>query len=1002
MPLSCPACSRANPEGARYCNGCGIALAASGAHTGGAGLRAVTVVLADIVDSTLLAHRLAPPLLAEVYQAFRQLSRQLAGEHGCRRVRFIGDAARITFGPPDCGPEGPAAALSCALALAKALPRISTAASGPIALRIGVAHGTVVLSDELEETSSTAESVVGTPPALAARLAAEAPANAVLCDSATRRLAGPRFEFDDMGQLSLKGFDEPQRSWQVRGIAAPGGMPVARAKPLVGRDAERQVLLDAWQQARAGGTVAAVVVGEPGLGKTVLVDDVAAAAVAAGARRLDLECTFGSAHSPLFPVMAMIDRLAADGHVPATLAGPTQGASPEYMRQERFSRMLADLCALAAQGPLVIVAEDIHWADPSTVEFLLQLRAATSSHAVLQLLTTRPEGAALMKADLSVRLAPLGPDAARLMVQDLAQAFGAELSEATLDWLLQRAEGVPLYLQELSRSAFETRAASPRLLPSTLQHAIQARLDRRPALSAVVQTASVIGRDFTLELLAEMLPGRDDLPVTLAELIDDGLFDPAPGGEGALRFKHALIHEAVYATLLPAARDALHVAAAAILMTRAETMTDTPAEGVAQHLLASGRALDSAQWFHRAAMATHDSAAYAEALGHAANGLQALDRLPGPSPMARRVRRRLLVAQGMSLCATQGYSAPDVERAYRLARELGPTGDAAEDYPIDRGIATYHLVKGDVQEAHRLATQALVGARASARPEYLIDGLCVHGYTCVYTARLAQARASLLECLAVYRAEGGHRLRYPVPQDAGAAAWALLPTVEWLLGLPEAAEASIAGVLEHVARRPDRQFDAALVHAWIAGTRLTQRREREALAHAETALNISLLHGFREWGAASTLVAQIATAILAPSPQAVAALQQTLVQASASGSTLNAPYYLWGLARALQSLGANEAALGVVAQALQQASATSERRMDSELMLLKHELAPGSPADLRPAYELALQQEAATTALRVALRARGDTARLRQLDEGSLGSDQIGRLARELGEGWPA
>jgi tetratricopeptide (TPR) repeat protein len=373
--------------------------------------------------------------------------------------------------------------------------------------------------------------------------------------------------------------------------------------------------------------------------------------------------------------------------------------------------------------------------------------------------------------------------------------------------------------------------------------------------------------------------------------------------------------------------------------------------------------------------------AYVEAEGHCIAALELVDELKEPDDR-RMLQFRLLIQLGVVLTGEHGYSAAVVEDVYRRAHAVcGDSVEAEMLYPIMRGQATVNLVRGNLATAYDLSVECLQLARRSKRVEYVIDAMSMLCYTTLYYRPLEECRGWIERCLDLYRAEHGDRLTYPIPQDAGTAAMALLPTVAWLLGDSDGAEAAVRVGLEHV-ERLNRDFDKAFLHAWIAGARYTQRRFAEALQHASIAVEISQQHGYREWYATGALVALMSQAALNPDPQAVAQAAAACTAFEREGVGLNASFYLWGLARGYANAGDAESARQMLAAALERAETSGETRMNAELLILQAELELDDAIAVRlldSALALAGEQGAVPTALRAAaaatVRLRGDAAR---------------------------
>jgi len=486
-----------------------------------------------------------------------------------------------------------------------------------------------------------------------------------------------------------------------------------------------------------------------------------------------------------------------------------------------------------------------------------------------------------------------------------------------------------------------------------------------------VQSASVLGREFSIGLLEKMMPGfrTSDVIDALKLLGSEGLFTkPDSSVRDRARFKHVMICEAVYNTLLGSDRQRLHSDVADILGADYKGTPDAAPDVVAEHLRKARRFAEAIRLRLTASGDTAARGAYVETEGHCVAALGLIDEVKDPVER-KMLQFRLLIQLGVALTGEHGYSAAVVEDAYRRAHAVcGHSAEAEMLYPIMRGLATVNLVRGNLATAYDLSIQGLNLAEQSKRPEFRIDAMSVLCYTTLYYGRLEDCRSWIERCLNLYRAEKGERLTYPVPQDAGTAALALLPTVAWLLGDSQAAEDAIRDGLAHV-ERLGRDFDKALMHAWIAGTRYTQRRYAEAAQHAVIAVGISQQHGYREWYGTGALLALLAQAAMTASPEAVAQATAACMAFAREGVGLNASYYLWGLARGHAQAHDAQSARFMLAEAFKRAEESQETRMKSELLALQAELEPDDANAirlLRNALALADEQGAVATALRVA------------------------------------
>lgn len=969
-------------------------------------LQTVTVLFCDIVGSTRLAVELDIEELDSLIGAFHASANAIAKQHCGARFKPLGDGARIVFGHPDSHEDSARLAVECAIALLQEIPHLGGSASGPLSLRVGIAHGEAVLASANGNGLRPPEDINGLVVHRAERLVKSCAPNEIAVDEVMRDLVGGRFVLRGVAPRPLQGLPGQTPTWIVERPMDPSEQHVnirrpARGKHLVvGRQVQIDVLHREWMAARSGTARFIVLRGEPGIGKSLLARDTALRATAEGARRVDLEFTARTSRIPLFPFPSMIAQLSgvpanhgdrglahdvlpwietilpgsqADDvlrYICGTMRALDGPSSSDLLRRRALDLLLAVLAVVSKSTPTIVVVDDLQWADATSLELLDQLQGLPVGHRLLVIGTTRPTLPPEVGAPQSHMILDVGAldrVSCHQLLDTLLSETGHQLPDSVCRAIVERAEGVPLFLEELVKSALAAPRTDAGSLPESLRHALEARLFRWPAYIRTVHAAAVVGRECPLPILSSLTgQSRQDLSSAVAVLAAEGIFDDV-NDTHSLRFRHALIQESIYGTILRTERDQLHLAAAALLASRLEDDPSIKPDVVAHHFRAARRNMDAGRWFLRASVLTNDAAAYLESIGHAQQGLACLRECVADEPDTGKLERQLLVQLGVARTALHGYAAPEVQEAWNLARTVSAPLQTDDDYAASRGIATYHLVKGDVVMAHSLSANALAYAERSAKPEYLIDALSVHGYTSLYVSSVQEASTSLRRCLELHAREGGHRLRYPAPQDAATAAWALLPTAEWLLGRPHQAERAIANGMDHVTRL-NRPFDTALFHAWTAGIRFTQRSDAEALRHAAIAAEISQKYGYTIWLGVGVLMSALSEACLRPTVETITRATETLMHASTSGATLNGPYYLWGLARALAAAGDRLRAAHVISQALAQSAITGETRMDSELLLLQVQLGADevdAPAVLRKAFELAIEHEAPMTAYRI-------------------------------------
>jgi class 3 adenylate cyclase len=988
--------------------------------------RFATLVKLDIVDSTLISHRLSRSDRLELRRGFTSVVETVAKPFGIK-IEWEGDGALLTFGYPDVRIDAAEAAVRAGLQLVEAIRTVKVVPTVQLELRVGIASGPVTI-----DLLSTA--LEGLAINKAERLKTAAAPGQVLIADDTRHLVRNFFEYEDLGSLPLKGFDGLTRVWRVvRATSVVSRFAAQRSVEtpiaIVGREAALTRLSAAWADARAGRGSAVCLVGDAGNGKSRLARVALESAKRDRAVVLEVDCSPSTGNTPLQPVGVLLQRMAgivAGASEDEKTAAATQlltrllsepeireallylgplfglqstpiplNRTREQVRAQTIATIVAMFRALAVQSPVAFLCEDLHWADDTTAQVVQDVGQMIEDLRAILVITRWPKAVTPVDLDsvtatfTTIAVEPLPADIAADLVRAVA---GDSLSSERVGSIVSRCGGVPLLLEEVTHSILEeedVRATFPRTaplpasaVPPELQLVVESRLGRWPNLKSIVEAASVLGREFPVSLLEAMEPGRNNLVAeALTVFTDHGLFAPAvPDGHDRAAFKHALIRDAVYETLVSKEYlRGLHSRAADALRGHLGTPDASP-DVLAQHLRIAARLSEAITVRLAAAEDTFKRGAYVEAKGHCEAADTLIEEV-SDTASTKGDAFRLCVLRGMVGAGIHGYSAEPVTIAYRAAeRMFDDTRGPDLRYPVIRGLATAHLVRGDLATAYRYSLDGLDLAERSNRPDYRIDAMSVLSYTTLYFGRLEDCRSWIEHCLDLYDSDAGETFRYPVPQDAKTAALALLPTAAWLLGDAGGAEEAIERGLTHVDRL-GREFDKALLHGWIAGTRFTQRRYGEALQHAGIAYTLGHEHKFQEWEAVGGMMALLSQSALQPSPDAIAQAIAAGQAFKANGIGLNGSYFLWGVAIGMVRAGNSEGARAMLGFALDAAAASQETRMNPEIWMLMAEIEVDREKAFRllmDAFNLAQTQGAVANALRAAcalmLRNGGDEA----------------------------
>ena len=724
--VACAACGLPNPLESRFCRSCGTSLAHDSGHTAPGAIaerpqperRQLTVLFCDLVGSTMLANRLDPEEMRDLILSYQGVCNTAIRGFDGTITRYIGDGILALFGYPHAHEDDAERAVRSALDIVKAVSTMVVQGGDrpePLAVRIGIATGLVVVGDLIGGGAAEEQAVFGETPNLGARLQALAEPNSVVIAMSTRALIGERFDCADLGAHTLKGFAEPVHAWRVLaprrvGSRFEAAQPVG-VSPLVGRKEHLARLLWLWQEANQHRGRAVLLGGEAGIGKSRVVEALRERIQDTPHVLLRYQCSPHYINTALYPVIQQIENAAGIGHedtpslkldklaawvqagpdfadavsllgallsIPTGARYPAQAMSPQLQKDRTFGLLLDLMQRLARERPVLMVGEDLHWADPTTLEFLGRLIALVGDMNILIVLTLRPEFSAPWRDLPHVErrdLERLAPEEALGLAMQVAGV--QQLPKSLIEQVVARTDGVPLFVEELTRALLgaglvdASTPLPPYSIPFTLQDSLMARLDQLGRAKLVAQVSGAIGREFSYEMLEAVVPlSRERLREDLQVLEQTGLVRARQGsGSPVYTFKHALVQEAAYQSMLIARRRDLHLRIAEVLENRfPQTARDAP-ELVAHHWTEAGIAERAIASWLVAGLRASERSEYREAIGHLRRGLALIPKLT--DEQTRRERElELLLALGPALITTEGGGTPGVGTLYSRALEL--------------------------------------------------------------------------------------------------------------------------------------------------------------------------------------------------------------------------------------------------------------------------------------------------------------------------------------------
>jgi predicted ATPase len=897
-----------------------------------------------------------------------------------------------------------------------------------LAVRVGIHTGLVIVG-EIGGGSRQEQLALGETPNLAARLQGLAAPDTVVVSAATFRLVRGYFTTQELGAHSLKGVTVPVQVYRLLGesaaqsrldIAGPSGLT-----PLVGRESEVGLLLERWAHSQDGRGQAVLLSGEAGIGKSRLVEVLREQVLSQGATCLVFRCSPYHQQSALFPVIDHLQRLlhwdsteapearlealeqalrrsqlpleevtpllAALLSLPHPAHYPLLNLTPQRQRQKTHDTLVAWLLAEAEQQPVLAVWEDLHWADPSTLELLGLVLDQVPTAYMLTLLTGRPEFHppwASRSHLTQITLTRLGRPQIEAMLIRLTG--GKVLPAAVVEQIVARTDGVPLFVEELVKMLLESglvREEADRYvltgplpslaIPSTLHDSLMARLDRLATGKAVAQLGATIGRTFAYELLQAVSPLDDaTLQQGLRQLVEAELvYQRGAPPQATYMFKHALIQEAAYQSLLRNTRQQVHQRIAQVVEARFPALVETQPELVAQHYTAAGCTEPAVIYWQRAGQHASDRSAHLEAVSHFTAGIELLNTLP-ETPERTQHAVILHIALGAELLVTKGHAAPEVEQAYTQAYALcQQVGETPELVPVLFGLWRFYILRPQLHTAREIGETLLRLAQRAHDPALAVIAHHALGVTWFSLGGLPTACLHLEAGSTRYTPDQRRAPAFRIGPDLGVGCRVYTAIILWILGYPAQALAHLheALVLAQALVHP-----YSLAFAWISAAFLHQFRRDVSAVHeqAEAVIALSTEQGFPYiWAAQGTSFRGWALAMQGQGEEGLAQVRQGIAAWRATGAALRVPYFCTVLAEVADHLGHTEDGLQALAEAHTLMEQHGERWWEAEIyrlrgvLLLRQSGTPQAEAEawLQHALGVARRQEAKSLELRAAM-----------------------------------
>jgi class 3 adenylate cyclase/predicted ATPase len=1004
--------------------------------------RQVTVMFSDLVGSTALSARMDPEDLREVIAAYHKCTAEIVRRFGGFVSQYLGDGVLVYFGYPQAHEDDAERAVRAGLELVEAVARLNTRVS--LQTRVGIATGVVVVGDLVDAGGSQERGIIGETPNLAARLQGFAEPNTVVMAESTRKLLGSLFELKDLGAKELKGIDGSVHVWgALRARSVESRFEALHASDLtalVGREEESELLLRRWARAKNGEGQVALLSGEAGIGKSRLTAALLENVAAKSHIYLRYFCSPQHTDSALYPIIGQMERAAGLAHADSTqtrlnkldaLLAQTSTSSqdaallaemlslakddrypkleltPEQRRQRTLEALITQINALSRASPVLMIFEDVHWIDPTSLEALGRVVDWLRTARLLLIVTFRPEfdppwiGRSYVTA---LTINRLGQRDTEAMIE---RVVGNKLLPANIRQdIIERTDGIPLFVEEMTKAVLEaegegeaqqaaTAVTSPALaVPPSLHASLMARLDRLGPAKEVAQIGAAIGREFSHTLLAASVGKPEpELSSALDRLIQSGLlFRQGLPPHASYLFKHALVQDTAYTTLLREPRRALHARIADVLQNQFAEITESQPELLARHYTEAGLIEKAADFWGKAGQRSLVRSALVEAVEQLTRASDQIATLPS-TPTLRREQIKLQVALINALFHVKGYAAPETKAAAEQARTLieqaEALGEAPEDplllFSVLYGFWVANLVAFNSDVCCDLSTQFLSLAEKQAATVPLMIGHHIVGISLLSAGGITEGRAHYDQAISLYNPVEHRPLATRFGQDSRVVMLSRRSAAMWLLGYPEAAVADAERAVRNA-----RQIGHAATLMYALSHGLFARYEcgnyTSATAAFDELIDLAGEKGTLFWKAFGMMNQGCVYALTSRPSDAVRMITSGLGARQSTGSTMWMPFFMAHLARAHIELGKFEDARHWLGKAITVVETTKERWCEAEVYRIAGEIAL-----LAPEPETAKAEEYFARALAVARHQQAKSWELRA-------AISIARLWRDQGK----
>jgi class 3 adenylate cyclase/predicted ATPase len=992
--------------------------------------RQVTVMFCDLVGSTALSARMDPEDLREVISAYQKCVAETVGRFGGFVAKYMGDGVLVYFGYPQAHEDDAERAVRAGLELVSAVTALKTHTAPQT--RVGIATGLVIVGDLIGSGETQERGIVGETPNIAARLQGIAEPNTVVIAESTRKLLGNLFQLEDLGAKKLKGIAAPVRTWvALRASSVAGRFEALHATgltALVGREEELELLLRRWSKAKTREGQVVLLSGEAGIGKSRLTAALLETIASEPHTRLRYFCSPQHTDSALYPVIGQMERAAGFVHGDGPLAKldkldallaqastsnqdaslfadmlslmndgryPALDLTPEQRRQRTLEALVSQMEALARQYPMLMIFEDAHWTDPTSLEVFGRVIDRVRSLRALLIVTFRPDFDPPWVGRAYVTFLAVNRLGEREILAMIEGVIGNKPLQANVRQdIIERTDGIPLFVEEMTKAVLEAESqdavehlagavpSSTLAVPASLQASLMARLDRLGPGKEVAQIGAAIGREFSHSLLAAVVRKPEtDINSALDRLMAAGLlFRQGVPPYATYLFKHALVQDAAYSTLLREPRRALHARIAETLENKFADIVESQPQLLARHCTDAGLIEKAAGLWGKAGQRSLGRSALVEALEQFTRGLDQIATLPG-TPALRREQIRLQVALITPLIHVKGYAAPEAkaaaERAHLLIEQAEALGEALED-PLSLFSVLYSFwvakfVAFDGEAALQLATQFLKAAERQGATVPTMIGHRLMGMSLIYVGKIAEGRAHVDLAISLYDPALHRAVAMRFGQDVRTSIQCYRSLALWLLGYPEASLADAGNAIKDA---HEIGHAAALMYALTHSTMFVHipcGNYAVAKAQLDELYALASKKGASLWKSTAILGQGCLDVLTGNATASIQKITSGLTLWRSTGATAWVPFLFSYLTTAYAELGQFDDAWRCISEAMAAIETTKEKWWEAEVNRVAGEVAVSernttkADAYFEHALTIARKQQAKSWELRAAM-----------------------------------